>query len=522
MLANYADRGKMKRGSCGKRIGILVTIVVLMMCCSACGRDKDDFQKGSYQADDFFSQTVETMVLSSSNLKIHFETGLYQEDEAQKIARQIRQYYENIAQVGGKLAQPIQIYVIQDSHKSGLKVGEHKIICTMKDIENGEYRRAMVQESFQIKDVWKAIGLEYYLFKEEDRVPAINTKELNKLLGNKDKQDILNLLPIHFIPFFTDMEDVVLAQNVARSLTEYQIMNGSLKEFLSGKYDTERKELWMDSIGLKNVKLSPVEKMNITIRTNENQKVEIIKGQHRFVFEASGWMNSSQEVSSFLLDWTKGFQTITDSLEQDGEQIKTLLEDCWKQPFSIVFVDSKEKDNTKDTIYLEKGDDPLYELIGQYLNNLGTCDPWMASGFASYFSRENEPVWLDKDKKEELVSLLRKEEAYEHLSKTEQKDVDQIREQYERRASSPVTKENFNYWVYVQAEGIAKLEVTVQSGKAITKLSESEAYALSQYLVQTFGMDECLSYLKKEKTFKEVFRGDLKTVIKKFLRSIEA
>ena len=522
MLANYADKNIMKRGSYKKRIWIVGTMSLLMMCCSACGSNKDDFQKGSYQANELFEQSVETMVQSSSNLEIHFETDLYQEEESQKIAKQIRQYYEKIEQVGGKLAQPLQIYVVLDSRKSGLKVGEHKIICTMKDIESGEYRRAMVQESFQLKDLWKVIGLEYYLFKEADQAPVINTKDLKKQLENKENQDILNLRPFHFMPFFTDMEDVILAQNTARSLTEYQIMNGSLKEFLSGKYDTERKELWMESIDLKNVELSPIEEMNITIQTNENQKVELIKDQHHFVFEASSWMTSSKEVSSFLVDWTKGFQTIMDSFERDGEEMKTLLEECWEKPFTIVFVDSEEKDNTKDTIYLKKGDDPLYELIGQYLNNLGTTDSWMVNGFACYFSRENEPVWLDQDEKEELVSLLNKEEAYEHLSKTDQKKADQIRDQYERRASSPVTADNFNYWVYFQAEGIAKLEARVQSRKAITELSTSEAFALSQYLVQTFGMDECLGFLNGEETFKEVFRGDLKTVINKFLRSIES
>lgn len=512
----------MQRGSYGKRIGIVVTIVILMMCCSACGSNKEDFREGKYQADDFFSKSVETMYQSSQNLEIHFETGLYQENDSKKVAQKMKEIYEKIYQMGGKLAQPLQIYVLQDSTSSGLLAGNHKILCSMKDIESGECRKAMVQEAFQINDLWKVIGLDYYLFKEEDSAPVMKNQKLKQMYESKDNQDILNLLPYYFMPFFTDNKDVILAKNTARSLTEYQIMNGSLKEFLSGKYDSERKELWMESIGIQNVKLEPVEETKITIRMDKNNKVEIEKGQHQFSFQASSWMTSSKEVTTFLSEWEKGFQAILESLQSDGEETKTLLEEYWKQPFHIIFVDAEESENTKDTIYLKKGDNPLYELIGQFLNNMKTSDPWMVNGFACYFSRENRPTWLTKEKKEELISLLKKEGGYERLSKEDKKVADQIREQYDKRASSPVTEENFNYWVYVQAEGIAKLEKRTQSGKAITELTEPESFALTQYLVQTFGMDECFKYLKGEEKFKEVFRGDLKTVIKKFLRSIEA
>ena len=501
---------------------MLSTVVLLIACLSGCGNSKDSFQKGSYQADDFFSQSIETMVQSNQNLEIHFETDLYQENDSKQLAEEIRKNYDKMVQVGGKLVEPLQVYIISANHKSGLCAGSKKIICTMKEVKNGELRQAMVQEAFQINDLWKVLGLNYYLFKNEDRALTINNQNLKKMYENKDKQEFLNLLPFYFMPFFTDNQDVVLAKNTACSLTEYQIMNGSLKEFLTGKYDVERKELWLDSIGIKNVQLSDPEKLKISIRTDENQNIEITKDHHSFLYEADSWMNGSKELTSFFNDLDNGFQTILDGMEQDGDEMKSYLEECWKQPFHIVFVDSEEKTNTKDTIYLKKGDDPIFEIIGQFLKNLKKQDQWMADGFASYFSRENEPVWLLDERKEESLSLLNKEAEYESLSKKDQKIADEVRDQYERSAPSPVTEDNFNYWIYYQAKGIVGLKDRIQSGKTITELDNPEAYALSQYLVQTFGMDECLSYLRGDETFKEVFRSDLRTVIKKFLRSIEA
>lgn len=503
----------------------LCFFAVLTMGLWGCKGSQEQYQEGSYKANDFFSQSFETRFKEKNQLTVHFEKDLFEETKANKIFGEMEAEYHKISQASGNKVKPISIYIIMDTHKSGIIAKDRNIICSMKEIENKKYRQIMVREAFNIKEFWKVAGLEYYLFKGENFVKDFGNEELKKEYSEKKNKEVLSLLPYYFLSQFTDQEQLILAQKTAYSLTEFQIMNGNLKEFLSGKKDVERKQQWIEMMGIKQagVKL-PFQAKDLELKEDQNNKMLLSKDNQSFSFASKEWMNTNSEITSFLEYWYSGYQSIQDSLSKQGQKMKDFLDESWKKPLHIVFIDENFKNEqlNEDTIYLKKGDDPFYLLVEHLLKGVETKDEWLKKGLALYLSRENEPEWLQEDFIKKEVSILTKGLEYGKLTKEEKEIADDLRVNYEKRAQSPVTEQNFNYWIYYQAKGITSLTELVRTKKTISQLDEPQAYALTQYLVSNYGIDSCMKYLQGEESFKEVFRNDLRTVIKKFLQSMES
>lgn len=510
----------------------LVLFLALLMTLSACTQrsiDHVSFSKGEPHSSLDFRQYFETMSTKYGPCTVNIQSDIFDSKSAQHLFSSITEDLHSISKTTGITVDdfsPFTIYIVE-SAPIGVERYDNLLYCTAEDVENRNYLADLACVALNIKEYWKAFGLESCILgrKADDTL-------LKSIFEKTNDLDILSLFISYFTKPFANNDEIQLAQQTATAVTRYILEKYGGKALLEEDCIIYKQE-WLKSIGVDRPYSDPLhdDLRSYTFRRSAQYPLIAVNDHdHRFYILQLSDMKTAKAVRRFLYDAAVGpqkvLQFITEQAPEHYERIKERYEG--KLDIYCSTTSGGSANPGLRRIQLQQSYGYLHELghilVPTLQSGKGLDPVWQYEGLCEYLSYMIYPA----------NSLLHSyyEDALVLYSKTgsdpgEGKSNNpanrafwaRVTEIYLKNAPLPNDAESIDLPLFISSMAEARVRYPEELKESIwvipinslhplidgNDLTYAQAFCFSRYLIEQYSFSKYLDYCSNLYTFEEAF-----------------
>lgn len=516
--------------------GILIALFLLLTACNVNENSKTvqtetKFEESYHERTESYSANFDTMRKQGNGFTLNIATSIFSEDEAEDYFEKLESDFEKLEPQDEN--PNVDIYIVEITVTEKAQVEKNEVYLTKNEMENGDYKRCLVQAYYEIESLWQSVGLGEYLLGEGE----IYKEKLQEYYNKEENMNTLTLFPAYFVEEFADEDTIWQAEQTATSLTSYVVENYGLKEFLqNGEKSSYRKE-WLKSIEAEGEypwtddDMQDIREMTYSISRLNPLMITI--DNWTMYFEKTDWLDTPEKVFLFVQDSMAGYHLLQEKIEncKIGE-IKSVAQ-ALEEKKEIHFKNTNEAVSvtTDNKIYLSHGYNIWHEMIHTIVKRTDKDSTWLCEGLAEYLSRsiQADSVYVGKEWRNDTYSYITTTEDWETEESMEYKQ--HVLEIYMENAAFPTNENEVDLMLFYEAMVKAKIEysdleskipladvpIAEYAGTSIdgisiatdgNALSYVEAYSFVKYLSQEYGEKKVAQVFVGELTFQEAFEND--------------
>lgn len=491
-------------------------IITLLACLSlvasqiGCSSQKLSFQEGEHLENEVYGETFGTYSLDSAQFQLAIEAQLFEEESGLALYEQVLADHNALATLLESI-QPLAIYIVAETPKDEVLLEGSTLYCTPEDILKGDYHKALVRAATGFNQPWKLAGIYGLAFGD-----PVDLNALVDYYSDSANHATLSLFAAYFYDESTDRSTLAIAEDTAVSFTEYLLTNYGAEAFSQPSGQSDYRQDWLNSIGvptpyhqaydlsfLDDAQYASSEKYPLTITT-----------PNRVYAFTGNLVDSPLPIVQLLAYYPTGIANLLNTLKEEAPTHYAQVQSAWEEPLNIYF------DGDLAGTYSEPAKRNLY-FPGLGLQNLfyqtiifllppakGETQIWKIYGLADYL------YTLADVPEVSYYNLF--QISPDELIGDNAKYLGEVQAYYLSRASYPEELEDFDFGLVYEAMAMTTLsnptlEITypriaahptaawsnqenkylAYSGNALTV---PEAYLFTKYLVETYGLDEMMTY----------------------------
>ena len=224
-------------------IGTVFVFGLLLTGCNGSAK----FEKEKIQRSDDNPVAYQVYSATDGNVTFQFEKDYYQEDQAQKIIKEVQALLDKAEKYTGmKSSQKFTFCVLDNTPFGGTYQKNHTVYCTISDLEHGNYKPWILQAAYGFKQPWAAFGMSQNISSK-----GVDSTDLKKHYSVKENMIDLTLFGGCFLQEISTKEDYNMAVSTASQLVDFLLKNDKSEQMIQGTIGKKEKQDWLTSIGVK-------------------------------------------------------------------------------------------------------------------------------------------------------------------------------------------------------------------------------------------------------------------------------
>lgn len=492
-------------------------------------QEKPEITQSRHRREDGYAADFTTYCLTFEDCTVQMEARYYEETALRDAARKVQLDLAAMAEKTGKQPRAVTVYLVNQTITGGTQIVDHRVFCTMDDVENRSCRWALAQAAYDLEQLWQAVGLNRYVFAQDPDEAAL----LAYYAGGAH-DNLLSLFPMYFLPGFADGETMEMAGQTAQCVTAKILETGGMEEFCAPGSAAEAVRQWLDAAGMDAPALpagaDTVGRLTIASLSENSVILQADEEMNpfRFELEPTDWIETADEFYGYLCRFYEGYTVMLAQMEAALPTAFQQVRQNAEEQITVKIISNQQMSYAQgQTVNISWGTNIWHEVTHVLLpSQVGyLTDRWLTEGLAEYFAT---PIETAYHWGENYVTMHQyffgdmPEEYRETLNEDDWKQRECIIRCYTARCPVPETGNDFDRgWLYracaittilrselCPAEELSANAISVaeKSGfSALGKeadgngLSYPEALLMTDYLAEIYGIDDVVnSYLSHE------------------------
>lgn len=477
---------------------------------TGCTQEKIEFQQGQHPGCEIYTETFNTYTYNSPQFQLHIEEQLYEEESAKEWVALIQADIEALAITFGT-GEPSKFFIVQQTSTEEVPAGNGAIYCTPEDINNGGYRNELVKAYLGITELWKITGVNEALFGENPDQEA-----LADYYSDVENHATLSLFAAYFDFDTSFMNSQTIITDTASAFTNFLLSEHGGEAFLGCTSQDRYRQAWLDSLNL-SVAYQPAYDLKFldeAVYSSNDQYSLIITTDDRVYAFSEGFAETAEDIMYLLSFYHEGMEIAMGYISENAPDHADQIAIAWEELDAIYFqsdIYGSYADQTGKEMHV--GNASLRALFRTTFNFLipeadREMEIWKTSGVADYLyaMAEQPDVAFYNYFLSELNESWEDDKVYLELVQ----DYCLDHEDY------PAALKDFNFDRFYEGMAVitmnypelelfsnnfAKYSIARWSGSEAkykpytgNTLTYPEAYLFTKYLVETYGLDNMLTY----------------------------
>ncbi len=496
-----------------KGSGKIVTLLACLFLVASqigCSSQKASFQEGEHLENEVYGKTFGTYTLNNAQFQLAIEDQLFEEESGLALYEQVLADHNALAALL-ESGQPLAIYIVAETPKDRVLLAGSALYCTPDDILKGNYHKALVRAYTGFDQPWKLAGVYGLAFDD-----PVDLNALVDYYSDSANHATLSLFAAYFFDEFTDRSTLAIAEDTATAFTQFLLAEHGAEVFSQPIGQGDYRQDWLDSIGVP-TPYHPAYDLSVLddAQYASSEKYPLIITTPNKVYAFSGnLVDSPLPLMQLLAYYPTGMDNLLTTLKEEAPTHYAQVQSAWEEPLNIYF------DGDLAGTYSEPAKRNLY-FPGPGLQNLfyqtiifllppaeGETQIWKSFGLADYlYTLADVP---------EVSYYYFFQVSPDELTGDNAKYLSEVQAYYLSRAPYPEELEDFDFGLVYEAMAMTTLsnptlEITYpqiaahptaawsnQENKYLAysgnSLTIPEAYLFTKYLVETYGLDEMMTY----------------------------
>ena len=484
--------------------------------------ETDDFVSGEHARDSVYAQTFSYRFVTADGITFCVEDSLMDQIDASALFETVDGDLRTICDGFGD-TQDVQCYILRETLSQSVCAVPGEIFCTPDDVTSGGYREGLVSASLGVTEPWIAYGAYAWLFLE--KTDEETRSDLAAYYSDETNLPALSLFAGYFNTTLAGRQSMRYAKKTAAALAGYLIETYGTDALLSAGTSEEYRQEWLSSIGADSVYAAPCDIAwldGALYALSDELPWEITKDAHVFSFRFPQDIDSPLKVMQFLADYNACVETLLDYVRSDAPDAYDTVLASWDEPLQIQVADTSNLYFAPDGhVYC----DSLATALRGTLENVFKADAleklWLTEGLAFalpviselqtgewYASFTTDAGELDGD----IGAYLADVQAYYLARAAYPEDADAFSDGLFFEAMSAIALLHGEYDLSSFAMGSLSVAAYRHGEKNAdaypgqgNRLTCLQAYQLTRYLVDTFGLETVLGYLYGDESYDDAF-----------------
>ena len=395
----------------------VVFIVMLLFTCACrsiedininndvvlCDLTSSDFVDGNHSRGSEYLAAFKTKTATLDGINIHFASNVFDEMESPSIAETIYEFYYSIYSLGVETIDEIDLYLVSATTTGGPVQLANKLYLTTDYIESGEYKAYLISVIYGLNSWWQCKALaELVSVPEEDVTIAA---DLDDYLEKFEDSYILSLHPCYFVHDFADDDTCNIANRAATALARFIIDEYGVDTFIHDGNNIAYRRAWLKSMGISAdtawLDTDGAKRMD-TMRFSVTDDVPMVLSDEdfRLNINSTDWINTSDEVYFFLLEFCDGVEKLYRRFEEEAPRFYTNLKD----DTDVTTVHFRNSNNpTTSVASMLKAEaiatddaDVFHEIVHTFMPRAsGEEASWLCEGLVTYLTAPYVSYYMD-------------------------------------------------------------------------------------------------------------------------------
>ena len=489
---------------------ILLSSVLIAGILTGCSQSKIEFQEGQHIENATYPETFKTYSYIDPLFELHIQDELFDDESSRELFDIILSDAETLSATFGTGGAP-SIYLVQETPTEEIIAADGAIYCTPDDVTGGAYRYEFVKAYLGLTEPWKITGAYELVFGNE-----VDKESLTIFYSDENNLTTLSLFAAYFIDdlSFTVSQNII--KDTAAAFTEFLISEYDVDTFLGCTSQDGYRQAWLDSLGL-SVDYQPIYDLRFldeaVYSSNEKYGLIITTPVRVYAF-AENFTETAEDMMYLLAFYHEGMEIVMDYISENAPEHAPQIESAWQDLQTISF----ESD-----------------IYGSYINQSGRSLHIGSASLRSFFNttfhylipaedREME-IWKTFGIADYLFAMTEQPDVafYDYfLSEPDDSWEDDavylglVQDYYLSHKDYPSNLKDFDFGRFYEgmafitmnypdlelfSTNFAKYSIARFSGSEAkykpysgNTLTYPEAYLFTKYLVDTYGLDNVLSY----------------------------
>ncbi|MBR0093320.1 MAG: hypothetical protein IJP92_16660 [Lachnospiraceae bacterium] len=213
---------------------------------------------------------------------------------------------------------PPEVYVVGQTINEEAQAEENRVYCTREDIENGAHLTPLLTAGYGLQTDWQGVGLKQLVFDA-----PVDTDLIRDGMNSREEHAVFSCFPAYMDLRFADEGTCTLAQELAKSITEFMIRENGFASFLETVNTFEIYDDWCTSAGVTRKSIPETGVVQAAQMKSVPAVREVIWLHPEFEFRINGipeWMESAdvsyQSFCVMLAGYEEMVQNINDSVPE--------------------------------------------------------------------------------------------------------------------------------------------------------------------------------------------------------------
>lgn len=502
-----------------KRIACLLLCMLLVFPAAA----ESLFQPGEPHASTLeFRQYFETLSAVQGNHTLSIAARIYDEALAQKLYETIAADLNVIAQKLGLSQEgfsPHTVYVVERLVNGSMERQGSRVYCKAEQIESGAYRPLLICAALGTEEYWMGVGLAGYIFGD-----VVDDERLRQYYASAEDLNLLSLSVPYFLPDFATEEELAIARDTAISLCQYAVEHHGYEALLADDGVTLRRA-WL---GVERGYDDPYHQalQNYRFCASAQHTAIAVNGYgHSVYLKPMEDMTTAHDLCMFLCDMVKGPETLFALLDEQSSEYADLIRSRYEEEMRIYC------GNNDGSYAVPEHREIRLALAAGFMHELGHVlvppvnganaytTMWQYEGLCNYLNYEVYPFYAVKWQYHQALHLFKDMEVPQSPNHP---FMIRAVEMYLRNAPLPECVEQTEPMLYVQTMALVPLLYPDDAaGSAWAKsiqdfyqglrsengneLTDMQACALTDYLIDRWGLTTFLTFCQGEESFEDAF-----------------
>lgn len=500
--------------------------------------DIADFQTGEHERDTVYAQTFTYRFVAVDGMTFCIEESLVGQVDASALFEIVYGDLKTIRE-GFERVESVQCYIVRKTLNQSVCATSGEIFCTPDDVTDGVYREGLVSATLDITEPWIAYGTYAWLFLEKtddetmDDLAAYYTKEENL--------PALSLFAGYFNFTLAGRQSVRYAKQTAAAFASYLIEQYGTDALLSAGVSEEYRQAWLESIGVQNAYSAPCDISYLDgaqYSSTGRFPLVAIKDAHVFSFAFPQGIDSPLLVMQFLADYNAHIEQILSRIQADAPITYETVLANWNESLQIQITDLSNIYFAPDGyVYCDSSALAVRGTLENILKSELPEKLWLSQGLVFAL-----PVITELKTGEWYPSFITDASALDDDIGTY---LAAVQEYYLAHAAYPESEETFSDAAFFEAIAAVALlhpeydlstfamgswsvaayrhgenAIDLYPGKG-NQLTCLQAYQLTCYLIDEFGMETVLGYLYGEGSYEDAFQESFVQSYGKMLEALQ-
>ena len=327
-----------------------------------------------------------TILLQSEYFDLFVKESEYSEQACEKLFQQIHGDIEHITRKTSSTGAKVVLCMTDSVTMDYYSAKSAELYCTSQQIQNGDYRRRLLEEMYDLHDYGTLAGLCSYLF-SDNREKA--TTNLSDYYSDTAHLPTLSLFAAYFNESFADSETVAAAEETATQFVGYMLDTYGIQCVLSCGFSEEPRTEWLRSIGVSETYQNIYETVflkDVIYRESNQYPLVLLCGAHRYNFIPITNFSTPAEVWKALAQYNAGVQNMLKYVQENAPSSYDKVLSNWQKPLVTTFWNQRSGE-VSGSINVYRLTDWFHETAHFLLERLEEKDGiWTQEGMATYLS----------------------------------------------------------------------------------------------------------------------------------------